>query len=273
MTSRPAQSARGQHDRAVLGDRDGVLHVRAAGAVGAAEGPAVAVGVDLVGRLQEPRLDRDHQPGPQRVAAARPAVVGHVRVAVHRATDPVAAEAGVDREPLGAGDLRRSPRRCRRSCDPAFAAPIAASSARVGGVDEVEVALVRRTDDQADRGVRDPAVDGAGEVEAEQVAVAQHVVERQPVQHRVVDRGAQHLAEGHRAEGGVVVDVAGLGPPLADHLVRERVEVEQVDPHVGGLGQAGEHLADEAPGGSHLLDLGRGTQLDHGASLRSPYAR
>ena len=79
---------------------------------------------------------------------------------------------------------------------------------------------------------------------------------RQAVQDRVVDRGAQHLAERHRAEGGVVVDVAGLRAPLADHLVGERVELEQVDADVGRLLEAGEHLGDEAAGGPHLLDLG-----------------
>ena len=45
--------------------------VGAARAVAAAQGPAVGIGVDLVGGLQEPRLDRDHQSGPQRQARVR----------------------------------------------------------------------------------------------------------------------------------------------------------------------------------------------------------
>ena len=98
---------------------------------------------------------------------------------------------------------------------PGWAASIAAAERPPGGVDQVEVALVRRTDDQAERRVGDPAVDGRREVEAEQVTVAQGVVVRQAVQHRVVDRGAQHLAERHRPERRVVVDVAGLGAGLA----------------------------------------------------------
>ena len=49
---------------------------------------------------------------------------------------------------------------------------------------------------------------------------------RQPVQDRVVDRRAHDLAEGSAAERGRVVDVAGLGSALADHAVRERVEVD-----------------------------------------------
>ena len=101
---------------------------------------------------------------------------------------------------------------------------------RAGGdVDQVEVLLARRTDDDADRRVGDPAVDAAREVEREQVAVAQHVVVGEPVQDRVVDRRAQHLAERRGAERRVVVDVAGLGAAVPDHLVRERVEIEQVD--------------------------------------------
>ena len=67
--------AGGEHQRAVVGDRDGVLHVRAARPVAAAQRPAVRVGVEHVGGLQEPRLDRDHQAGLERVAAAGAAVV------------------------------------------------------------------------------------------------------------------------------------------------------------------------------------------------------
>src|SRR4051794_19991723 len=50
-------AAGGEDDRVALGDRDGVLGVGASGAVPAAEGPAVRVGVDLVGALAEPRFD------------------------------------------------------------------------------------------------------------------------------------------------------------------------------------------------------------------------
>ena len=82
-----------------VGDGDGVLHVRAAGAVGAAQRPAVGVGEDLVGGLEEPRLDRDHQPRLELEAAARAAVVRDVRVAVHGPADAVAAELQVHPEP------------------------------------------------------------------------------------------------------------------------------------------------------------------------------
>src|SRR4051794_201119 len=65
----------GENQRAV--DRDGhrVLHVGPAGAVLAAQRPPVVVGVDLVGGVQEPRLDGDDQPGAELEAAPGTSVV------------------------------------------------------------------------------------------------------------------------------------------------------------------------------------------------------
>ena len=60
----------GEDQRAGLGDRDGVLRVGAPRAVAAAQRPPVGVRVDLVGVLQEPRLDGDHQTGAERQPAA-----------------------------------------------------------------------------------------------------------------------------------------------------------------------------------------------------------
>ena len=85
----------------------------------------------------------------------------------------------------------------------------------------------------------------------------------EPVQHGVVDAGAEHLPERRGAERRVVVDVAGLGAALLDHLVRERVEVEQVDADVGGVAQRDEDLGDEPAGRSHRLDLRGRAELDH----------
>ena len=89
------------------------------------------------------------------------------------------------------------------------------------------------------------------------------------MQHGVVHRRAEHLAERAGAEARVVVDVAGLGPAVADHPVREGVELEQVHPDVGGVLERGQHLGHEAPGGAHPVDLPRRQQLDHGSSLRT----
>ena len=86
---------------------------------------------------------------------------------------------------------------------------------------------------------------------------------RQPVEHRVVDRDAQDLAEGHRAERRVVVDVAARRAALADHRVRDPVELQDVDADPGPLGELGEHRRDEPAGGSHRLDLVAAPELDH----------
>ena len=73
------------------------------------------------------------------------------------------------------------------------------------------------------------------------------------------------LPNGDATERGVVVEVARLRPGLVDHPVGEPVEVEQVDPDVGGGGGGGEHAGHEAPRRAHLLDLVRCPQLDHHA--------
>ena len=110
------QAARSVEDqRAVCGDGDGVLHVRAAGAVGAAQRPAVGVGEDLVGGVQEPRLDRDHQarlelePAARRGRrwgrAGRRAWSGRRR----------GRRTGGSRRARPRGRSRRSRRRCRRA--------------------------------------------------------------------------------------------------------------------------------------------------------------
>ncbi len=207
----------------------------------ALDGPAVLVDEDLVGAVQEPRLDRDDQPGLQRVAAPGATVVGDVRVAVHRPPDAVPAELEVDLQSVGAG---------HRADGVGDVADLVADDGlgdaglqRPGGrVDEAQVLLARRADDEADGRVRHPAVDARGEVEGEQVAVGEHVVVGEPVQDGVVDRRAQDVAERRGAEGRVVVDVAGLRAPLADHPVREGVEVEQVDADVGGRDERLQHL-------------------------------
>ena len=69
------------------------------------------------------------------------------------------------------------------------------------------------------------------------------------MQHRVVDRGAQHLAERAGAERGVVVDVAGLRAAVPDHLVRQFVELEQVHSDVGARPSAVRTSATNRPAG------------------------
>ena len=65
----------------------------------------------------------------------------------------------------------------------------------------------------------------------------------------------------------MVVDVAALGTLGADHVVRQRVELEQVHSDVGRVARRLEHAGHEGSGGPHLLDLGGGAQFDHRKSL------
>jgi hypothetical protein len=94
---------------AVLGDRHGVLDVRRAAAVGAAQRPAVGgdpVVVTATG--EEPGLDRDHQAGAQRQPAAGRPSFGRRRL-VHGAAHAVPALVGVD--PAAPGPAHRTDRR------------------------------------------------------------------------------------------------------------------------------------------------------------------
>jgi hypothetical protein len=52
--------------------------------------------------------------------------------------------------------------------------------------------------------------------------------------------------------------------------MRQLVELEKVYPHVGTSHQRRQHLGDEPPSRSHLLDLGRRSILDHPEIV--PYA-
>ena len=131
------------------------------------------------------------------------------------------------------------------------------------GLDLAQILGACRPDRNRDRGVGDPAVDRRGEVEADEVAVPEPPVVRQPVEHRVVDRDAQHLAERHRAERRVVVDVAARRALLADPRVRDPVELQDVDADPGPLGELRENCRDEPAGGSHRLDLVPAPKLDH----------
>ena len=247
--------------------RDRMLRVSASGTVRAAQRPAVRVGDQLVGGLEEPRLERDDQAGSQRVAPPGLAVVGHMWIAVHDATDAVPAEVGVDLVAVRAGDLRD---RVRDVTD-----PLADHGRRdrgiqrpLGGVDDREILVARRADDERDRRIGDPAVDRHREIERDEVAVLDRVVEGEAVQHGIVDRGADDLAERSGAERRVIVDVAGLRPGAPDQVVGAAVDRQQVRADLGLVAQRGQRLCHEPPCGAHGLDLGGSAQLDHPVPLR-----
>jgi DNA-binding transcriptional LysR family regulator len=94
----------GEHQGAVLGDRDRVLGVGGARAVGRADGPAVGVEDDPVGGAGEPGFECQGHSRSELEAAAGAARVGDVGILVHRPSEPVAAELRVDRVAVAGGD-------------------------------------------------------------------------------------------------------------------------------------------------------------------------
>lgn len=139
-----------QDDRSLVRDRDGVLRVRSTGAVGAPQRPSIGVGDEFIGRREEPGLERENQTGPQWEASAGAAVVGDVGVSVHRASDAVSTEVGVDQYPspcaTAATAAEMSPMRL-----PTEAESIAAARARS------VVSMSRRSSSRADPTTKDTA--------------------------------------------------------------------------------------------------------------------
>ena len=88
----------------------------------------------------------------------------------------------------------------------------------------------------------------------------------EPMEHRIVDRQADDVAERAVAKGWGVIPVAGLCATLVDPAAGMVFQLEQVDADVSDLAELGEDLGDELSGDLHPMDLRRRLQLDHGGS-------
>jgi hypothetical protein len=153
-----------QYYRARSRDRDGVLSVCGPRSRAAAQSPAVVIGVDLVGVGNEPGLYRDHESGLQFEAATRATIVGHMRVAMHSATDPVPAEVEIDRvASVGSHTANRRLNITHALADPCL--PDARSEPPLRRVDQLFVASAWRAHDDRHCRVAHPPVDRCGEVE------------------------------------------------------------------------------------------------------------
>ena len=156
---------------------------------------------------------------------------------------------------------------------PGPAAAIPARSARSVALDQRDaLRRLRVADDEADGGVGDDSVQGDGEVERQQVAVGERVVVRQPVQHGVVDRRADVVAERPAAEGRRVVDVAGLRAGLDDHAPGPtRSMSSRFVPTALRLFSGLQDVGDQGAGGPGPGQVGGVQDLDHAApSSRDP---
>ena len=119
-------------------------------------------------------------PGRSSYATAGPTGGRHVRVLLHRRSDAVTAELGVDRVPRRA-EARADGVRDVAAASPGSAAAIPALSARSVALDQRDAR--RRpcvAHDEADGRVRRDAVHADGEVEGQPVAVGERVVVRRP---------------------------------------------------------------------------------------------
>lgn len=108
--------------------------------------------------------------------------------------------------------------------------------------------------EEADGRVRGDTARGDGDVERQQVAVAEPVPMRPPVQHGVVDGGADVVAEGPPSEGRRVVHVTGLRSRLLDHGPGPSVDVEEVRAHGAASLECVQDVADQ---GTRLPGLGQ----------------
>ena len=235
--------------------------------VGQTQGPAVLVDGQLLRRERPPGFDRQGQTGLEDEPAAALAAVGHVRILVHRVAEAVPAEVEVDGDAMGIGDVADGLRDIAEAVaglgriDSGF-------EAGPGGVDEALIVFAAVADDGGAGGVGDPAVDGYGEVEGEEVAVLHHVIVRFAVEDAVVDGQADDVPERAGAEGRGVVPVAGLRTGVVDELPSGLLQVHDVHARFCDRGQLGQGLRDETAGHRHLVDLGGRLQLNHRGLLQ-----
>ena len=86
------------------------------------------------------------------------------------------------------------------------------------------------------------------------------------VQHRLVDAGADVVAEWSAPEAGRhVVHVAGSCSGLADHLLGPTVDVEQVRAWLAALLQGPQDVRHQGAGAGGLKHPCRRQDLDHGS--------
>ena len=178
--------------------------------------------------------------------------------------DAMAAEFQVDRVAVRTGDVADGGGHVAQTV--ARTGRVNAGGERLlGALDELEVARVGVVaDHEADGGVADPAVDADGQIKADEVPVLEVVVERDAMQHCVVDRRADVVCERAGAEVRRIIHVARFGALAVDDLlVHVLVDLQQVGADLRHGLEFLENLADETTGRLHLLDFLSGFQFDH----------
>ena len=127
-------------------------------------------------------------------------------------------------------------------------------------------------DHEADGGIGNPAIDVDRQIEADQIAVFQVVIERNAVQYGIVHGNANIVRERAGTEIRSIVDIAGFGTlAIDDALVHEFIDFQQIGTNFGKFLEIAQNAADKTAGRLHLFDLFRCFQFNH-ASNPTSYA-
>lgn len=127
---------------------------------------------------------------------------------------------------------------------------------------------------KTDGGIGNPTVDVNRQIEADQIAVFQVVVERNAMQHRIVHGNANVVCERAGAKIRSVVDVAGFGSlAIDDALVHEFVDFQQIGTNFGEFLEITQNTADETAGGFiSSISFGVFSSIMLITLLRTPYS-
>src|SRR3954447_1608366 len=201
-------------------------------------------------------LDREDHALLELRALARLAVVGHLRVLVHRPADPVADERPHDREALALDAV------LHRVRDVAEAAP------RPAMLDRVEQRRLRdvhellgdrrdRADRERARRVGDPVVEDHADVDRDDVAALEAVRPGDAMHDHRVRRGADRAGE------AAIALERGRGSLRVDELLGRPVEVERRDALADLALEELQRADEDGARGRHLVDLVGGLADDH----------
>src|SRR3954449_3645962 len=237
-----------EHARTVGGDRDGELEVGGQRAVLGEDRPAVVAHADQVAARVDHRLHGQHHALLELGPAPRLAVVGDLRLLVHRAAYSVADERAHDAQPgLLDGRLhgmRHVPQTLARR-----ALLDGVEQRLLGHVEQLRGDRRDGTDGERPRGVGHPAVLDDADIDADDVAALELVGAGDPVHHHRVRRRAD------RAREAAIALEGRLGALRADELLGRLVEIPRGDALADLALDQLEGPDKDRPGRGHLVDL------------------
>ena len=207
------------------------------------------------------RLDGEEHAGLQLDAFAHAAIVQHVGMVVEGAAEAMAAEITDHRAAFGLGKALDGVADVTQMC-PRLHHGNAAHEAFIGDLDQALRLAVHFAHHVHARGITMPAIDDQGDVDVDDVAVAQRLVIGNAVADDVVDRGADRLGVAPVVVGGGngIVRLGEVDDHLVE-LVRGDAGLDQRHEQVEGLGG-------QPPGLAHGLEIRRAMELDAGRAGR-----